>query len=161
MRDCVDGMECRQVFGTPAFRVDLVDSAINFKPTIVSRGFHGSPFFSFPRPNKGGSFAQVKIVGPIVEFDFTTRNDDVRPLSSTPCTIFLTLACYFYLGPGRSTIQHFFARRTYLRERNYHRQWIIPYPGASAQGHWEPDQEGGLRVVVEPSCRRAGSSVSQ
>jgi hypothetical protein len=74
-------MKCRQVFGTPAFRVDLVDAAINFQPTIVSRGFEGSPFFSFPRPNEGGSFAQVKIVGPIVEFDFITRNDDVRPLS--------------------------------------------------------------------------------
>jgi len=43
------------VFGTPAFRVDLVDAAINFKPTIVSRGFKGVPFFSFPRPNKGSN----------------------------------------------------------------------------------------------------------
>jgi len=85
-------MEYRQVFGTPAFRVDLVDAAINFKPTIVSRGFHGLPFFSFPRPNKGGSFAQVKIVGPIVEFDFTTRNDEVRPLSFIFLHKFLTLA---------------------------------------------------------------------
>lgn len=94
MRDCVDGVKYRQVFGTPAFRVDLVDAAINFKPTIVSRGFHGLPFFSFPRPNKGGSFAQVKIVGPIVEFDFTTRNDEVRPLSFTFLCKLLTSAIY-------------------------------------------------------------------
>jgi len=73
-------MECRQVFGVPAFRVDLVDPAINFKPTIVSRGFHGLPFFSFPRLNKGGSFAQVKIMGPLFEADFITRNNEVRPL---------------------------------------------------------------------------------
>ncbi|PPR04383.1 hypothetical protein CVT26_004221 [Gymnopilus dilepis] len=67
----------RLAFGTPAFRIDLVSPNINFKPTITSRGlFEGLPFFSFPSPHNGGSFAQVKIVGPLAEFDFVSRNDD-------------------------------------------------------------------------------------
>ena len=107
-------MECRQVFGTPAFRVDLVDPAIKFKPTIVSRGFHGLPFFSFPRPNKGGSFAQVKIVGPLFEVDFFPRNDEVRPLPYNIVQVF-DIAALRYLGPSKYPIQYC-TRHAYLRE---------------------------------------------
>ncbi|KAF8149470.1 pyrolysin [Crassisporium funariophilum] len=66
----------RLAFGTPAFRADLVDSTIKIKPTLNVRGRFGLPFFSFPHPNKGGSFAQVKIVGPLAEFDFISRNNE-------------------------------------------------------------------------------------
>ncbi|KAF8894316.1 pyrolysin [Gymnopilus junonius] len=38
--------------------------------------FEGFPFFSFPSPHNGGSFAQVKIVGPLAELDFVSRNND-------------------------------------------------------------------------------------
>ncbi|PPQ90634.1 hypothetical protein CVT25_006617 [Psilocybe cyanescens] len=75
--DDVPTLLWRLAFGTPAFRVDLVNSNINFKPTITSRGFGGiGPFFSFPSPHNGGSFAQVKIVGSLAEFDFVSRNND-------------------------------------------------------------------------------------
>ncbi|KAH9484892.1 Minor extracellular protease vpr [Psilocybe cubensis] len=78
--DDVPTLLWRLAFGTPAFRVDLVNANINFKPTITSRalgGFGGlGPFFSFPSPHGGGTFAQVKIVGALAEFDFVSRNDD-------------------------------------------------------------------------------------
>ncbi|KAF8971231.1 subtilisin-like protease [Flammula alnicola] len=66
----------RLAFGTPDLRIDLVNSNINFKPTITTRAFGGSPFFSFPSPHNGGSFAQVKLVGALAELDFISRNDD-------------------------------------------------------------------------------------
>lgn len=67
----------RLAFGTPAFRVDLVNANINFKPTITARALGGfGPFFTFPHSHNGGTFAQVKIVGPLVEFDFVSRNND-------------------------------------------------------------------------------------
>lgn len=66
----------RLAFGTPAFRVDLVDSNIKFTPTITARGFGGLPFFSFPTPNKGGTFSQVKVLGALTQFNFITRNNE-------------------------------------------------------------------------------------
>ncbi|GLB37011.1 putative subtilisin-like protein [Lyophyllum shimeji] len=67
----------RLVFGTPAFRVDLVDSNIQLTGTLNTRQErHGGPFFTFPRPQAGGSFARVKIVGPVAELDFITRNNE-------------------------------------------------------------------------------------
>ncbi|KIM45535.1 hypothetical protein M413DRAFT_343058 [Hebeloma cylindrosporum] len=122
----------RQVFGTPAFRVDLVDPAIHFKPTIVSRGFHGLPFFSFPRPNKGGSFAQVKIVGPIVEFDFITRNDDDP--ASLPFNTFSLDAPTFANGttiangPYRILVRALRVTGNPTREEDYE-SWLSPVVG--------------------------------
>ncbi|KDR78150.1 hypothetical protein GALMADRAFT_224528 [Galerina marginata CBS 339.88] len=67
----------RLAFGTPILRADLVSSNINFKPTINTRAFGGStPFFTFPHSHNGGTFAQVKTVGPLVEIDFISRNND-------------------------------------------------------------------------------------
>ncbi|TFK44150.1 pyrolysin [Crucibulum laeve] len=68
----------RLAFGTPTLRVDLVDASIKFTPTLNSRDLEsrGFPFFSFPHPNKGGSFAQVKIVGSLTELDFISRNNE-------------------------------------------------------------------------------------
>ncbi|KAF9547696.1 subtilisin-like protease [Agrocybe pediades] len=75
--DDVPTLVWRLAFGTPAFRADLVSSNINFKPTITSRSFGNfGPFFTFPSPHNGGTFAQVKIVGPLAEFDFVSRNND-------------------------------------------------------------------------------------
>jgi len=74
----------RLVFGTPSLRVDLVDANLKFAPTIKSRGLGQLwPFFSFPHPFKGGSFAQVKIIGPILAFDYITRNSEARSTSSS------------------------------------------------------------------------------
>ncbi|KDR67581.1 hypothetical protein GALMADRAFT_161607 [Galerina marginata CBS 339.88] len=66
----------RLVFGTPALRIDLVDPAITLTPTLNARGFDWGSFFSFPHGNKGGSFAKVKIVGPLASFDYITRQDE-------------------------------------------------------------------------------------
>lgn len=69
----------RLAFGTAAFRVDLVDPAIKFTPTIQTRALSSFPFFSFPSPHAGGTFAQVKILGSLAELDFISRNNDVCP----------------------------------------------------------------------------------
>jgi len=69
----------RLVFGTPSLRIDLVDANLKFTPTIKSRALGPlSPLFSFPHQVKGGSFAQVKIIGPLGAYDYITRNDEVR-----------------------------------------------------------------------------------
>ncbi|KAG5646298.1 hypothetical protein DXG03_003895 [Asterophora parasitica] len=66
----------RLAFGTPQLRVDLVDSNIQLAGTINPRGLLSHPFFTFPRPNKGGSFSKVKIVGPLAELDYIPRHDE-------------------------------------------------------------------------------------
>lgn len=68
-----DASPLRLAFGTPALRVDLVDAAIKITPTLSTRGLF-SGWFSFPHPNKGGSFAQVKVVGPLASFDYIPRH---------------------------------------------------------------------------------------
>ncbi|KAF9467400.1 pyrolysin [Collybia nuda] len=65
----------RLVFGTPAFRVDLVDANIEFTGTLNSRAVDTGPFFTFPHSH-GGTFARVKILGPLAELDFITRNNE-------------------------------------------------------------------------------------
>ncbi|KAF5371300.1 hypothetical protein D9758_004263 [Tetrapyrgos nigripes] len=68
----------RQAFGTPIFRVDLVDANVNFIPTISSRQVKedtGTPI-TFPRVRLGGTFARVPIIGSILEVDFLTRNNE-------------------------------------------------------------------------------------
>ncbi|KAG5640018.1 hypothetical protein DXG03_001768, partial [Asterophora parasitica] len=80
----------RLVFGTPQFRLDLVDSNIQLAGTLNPRGLLSHPSYTFPRPNKGGSFSKVKIVGPLVEFDYIPRHGNTPdngfsyiPLSTT------------------------------------------------------------------------------
>lgn len=71
----------RLAFGTPVVRVDLVDPNIKFTPTLSRRSF-GGPLFTFPRPTHSGSFAQVKTLGSLLEFDHVPRDSDViDPLS--------------------------------------------------------------------------------
>lgn len=78
----------RLVFGTPTFRVDLVDANIKLTPTLNTRALSKGPFFSFPHSHKGGSFAQVKILGSLLEIDYVSRNNDVSE--------HLDIACSFY-----------------------------------------------------------------
>ncbi|EDR11679.1 pyrolysin [Laccaria bicolor S238N-H82] len=67
----------RLTFGTPSFRADLVDPNIKIATTLSSRGLFGSlPFFTFPHPQKGGSFAQVKVVGTLAELNYIPRNSE-------------------------------------------------------------------------------------
>jgi len=68
----------RLVFGTRAFRVDLVDPNLALTGTLSSRAVQQiGPSFSFPRPHTQGSFAAVQIKGPLSELDFVTRNNEV------------------------------------------------------------------------------------
>ncbi|PPQ89471.1 hypothetical protein CVT25_011997 [Psilocybe cyanescens] len=69
----------RLVFGTPALRIDLVDPSISLVPTLGKRGPRGASFFTFPHKNKGGSFARVKVVGPLASFDYITRQSEDVP----------------------------------------------------------------------------------
>ncbi|KAJ7130843.1 subtilisin-like protease [Mycena crocata] len=66
----------RQVFGTPILRLDLVSPDIQLTPTLNTRASQHDHSFSFTRPNKGGTFAKVAIVGPILEVDYLGRNDE-------------------------------------------------------------------------------------
>ncbi|KAK0462602.1 subtilisin-like protease [Desarmillaria tabescens] len=66
----------RLAFGTPLLRVDLVESDIDFQPTLNTRALDSGHFFTFPHTHNGGSFARVKIVGPLAELDFFSRNDE-------------------------------------------------------------------------------------
>ncbi|PBK73462.1 pyrolysin [Armillaria solidipes] len=66
----------RLAFGTPLLRIDLVESTIDFEPTLNSRALDPGHFFTFPHTHNGGSFARVKIVGPLAELDFFSRNDE-------------------------------------------------------------------------------------
>ncbi|KAL0956650.1 hypothetical protein HGRIS_002782 [Hohenbuehelia grisea] len=67
----------RLAFGSPLVRADLVDQNITFVPTIQSRAINPlSPSFTFPHPNKGGTFSQVKIIGTLAELDFIPRNNE-------------------------------------------------------------------------------------
>ncbi|KAL4251464.1 Alkaline protease 1 [Abortiporus biennis] len=76
-------------FGTPEFRLDLVDPDINITTTIPRSATKRSILandkhvferetFTFPEgSNGGGTFAQVKTLGPLFELDFIPRNSDV------------------------------------------------------------------------------------
>ncbi|KAK0476848.1 subtilisin-like protease [Armillaria novae-zelandiae] len=66
----------RLAFGTPLLRIDLVESNIDFQPTLNSRALDPGHFFTFPHTHNGGSFARVKIVGPLAELDFFSRNNE-------------------------------------------------------------------------------------
>lgn len=61
-------------FGSRSLRIDLVDPNIKFKPTISSRAL---PLITFPAVHKDGSFARVKVLGPLVEFEYLSRNNEV------------------------------------------------------------------------------------
>ncbi|KAI0081943.1 subtilisin-like protease [Panus rudis PR-1116 ss-1] len=66
----------RQDFGTARLLIDLVDQNIKLKPTLNTRDV--APLFTFPQETKGGTFAQVKTIGPLFEFTFLPRNSDVN-----------------------------------------------------------------------------------
>ncbi|CAA7260648.1 unnamed protein product [Cyclocybe aegerita] len=74
VEDDLPSLVWRLAFGTPAFHVDLVDANTTFRPTITPRQLE-PPLFTFPRL-KGGSFAQVKTIGPLAELDYITRNNE-------------------------------------------------------------------------------------
>ncbi|KAI0786658.1 pyrolysin [Abortiporus biennis] len=73
-------------FGSPEFRLDLVDSNVTLTPTIpTKRGVDGRRVFeretfTFPKDSKskGGSFAQVQTLGSLFEYNFVPRNSDVN-----------------------------------------------------------------------------------
>ena len=72
------------MFGTRSLRVDLVDPDIKLKPTISSRAL---PLITFPAVHKDGSFAQVKVVGPLAEFEYLSRNNEVSKTFFHPCSL--------------------------------------------------------------------------
>ena len=68
-------------FGTPQLRVDLVDPNIRLNTTLSRRAsthVFERESFSFPGVSNPGTFSQVKIIGPLFEFDFIPRNSDVN-----------------------------------------------------------------------------------
>lgn len=67
-------------FGTPMLRADLVDPTEKITTTLnQKRGL-----FTFPHRPSGGTFAQVKTLGSLFEFDFLSRNSDVDVRTSSP-----------------------------------------------------------------------------
>ncbi|KAL0572698.1 hypothetical protein V5O48_009272 [Marasmius crinis-equi] len=75
----------RLAFGTPVLRIDLVDSNINITGTLNTlskRATADDPSFYFPQ-NPSGTFDDVPIVGPLLEVDFITRNDEGDNLANS------------------------------------------------------------------------------
>jgi len=116
----------RLVFGTPSLRVDLVDANLKFAPTIKSRGIGQLwPFFSFPHPFKGGSFAQVKIIGPLLAFDYITRNSEARSTSSS-FTFVINVDRIRNAGPTSwKWVQPRRIQETYVREWDHDTEWLV------------------------------------
>ena len=87
-------------FGTPVVRVDLVDAAIKFTPTIGTRAEEDKhvferAMFTFPWGTKSGSFAKVKTLGSMFEADYQPRNSHQnvrRRLSSCITQVWLCCA---------------------------------------------------------------------
>jgi hypothetical protein len=75
----------RLAFGTPAFHVDLVDPNIQLPTTLHPRA-KPEPFFTFSDSNRGGSFAEVQILGTLTELHFISRNNDVTDISFLSAT---------------------------------------------------------------------------
>ncbi|KAJ7772724.1 subtilisin-like protease [Mycena maculata] len=73
----------RQAFGTPIFRLDLVSPNIKLTGTLNTRSSNDAPTFSFAHPHNGGTFAQVSILGPLLEIDYLGRNDEGDSLDYT------------------------------------------------------------------------------
>jgi len=116
----------RLVFGTPSLRVDLVDANLKFAPTIKSRGLGQLwPFFSFPHPFKGGSFAQVKIIGPLLAFDYITRNSEARSISSS-FTFVINVDGIRNVGPTSwKWVQPRRIQETYVRKWDHDTEWLV------------------------------------
>ncbi|KAF7357681.1 Minor extracellular protease vpr [Mycena venus] len=68
----------RQAFGTPLLRLDLVSANTSFAPTLNSRAA-----ISFATSHKGGSFAKVSTLGPLLEQPYLGRNDEGDLLQNT------------------------------------------------------------------------------
>ncbi|KAJ6498971.1 pyrolysin [Mycena sanguinolenta] len=68
----------RQTFGTPLLQLDLVRADLQLTGTLNRRG----PI-AFTTPQKGGTFAKVPTVGPLVQIQWLGRNDEVNDLDNT------------------------------------------------------------------------------
>ncbi|KAI0049847.1 pyrolysin [Auriscalpium vulgare] len=81
----------RMAFGTPLLRYDLVEPDITLVPSLNPRGLEERAsvldrrFFSFPH-GKPNTFAQVAIVGSLLEVDYIPRSA-VRPLLTDHYTV--------------------------------------------------------------------------
>ncbi|EEB89297.1 hypothetical protein MPER_12621, partial [Moniliophthora perniciosa FA553] len=70
----------RLAFGTAVARLDLVEVDAEVGPAIVSRdldvniGLELKPLLTFPGEHEGGTFSQVKTVGPVLELTYLPRN---------------------------------------------------------------------------------------
>ncbi|KAJ7141454.1 subtilisin-like protease [Mycena epipterygia] len=73
----------RQAFGSAILRLDLVSPNITLTGTLNTRASHDAPTFSFGYPHKGGSFAKVAILGPLLEIDYLSRNDEGDSVDNT------------------------------------------------------------------------------
>ncbi|TEB21711.1 pyrolysin [Coprinellus micaceus] len=132
----------RQLFGTPLFRVDLVDTNTTVQSTVQPRSLdnravggdrHYGPVFSFPfRPGKGsGTFAQVQIVGPIIQEEFISRNHE---RDTNPYYVFDVLDPVFANGTAIPNGQYRLLFRVLKVTGNRNRQedyetWLSPIVG--------------------------------
>lgn len=123
-------------FGTPQLRVDLVEPDIKIKTTLNQRDLTPvveRSLFTFPNNAKDGSFAQVKTLGPLTEFDFIPRNSDVN------VSIMLdVLKGLLNAYTGRIWVQRIWAHKL-LCKWHHHPQWYLPVLAARIEGYWRPD----------------------
>jgi hypothetical protein len=95
--DDYPGIVFRLAFGTPRLRIDLVSTDLKIATTLDPRALVIPPpfdghIFTFPARTRPGSFASVKTLGSITEYNYLVRDSEVR--FTTPSTRYakLTLA---------------------------------------------------------------------
>ncbi|KAH6897584.1 peptidase [Coprinopsis sp. MPI-PUGE-AT-0042] len=76
--DDYPGLVFRLAFGTPRLRIDLVDPNLKIATTLDPRApptFDGH-IFTFPARTRPGSFASVKTLGSITEYNYLVRDSE-------------------------------------------------------------------------------------
>ncbi|KAG5637208.1 hypothetical protein DXG03_004538, partial [Asterophora parasitica] len=121
----------RLVFGTPQFRIDLVDSNIQIAGTIRPRGLLSHPSYTFPRPNQGGSFSKVKVVGPLFELDYIPRNALDNGFSIIPVSTTFANGTRIPNGSYRVLVRALRVTGDATKEEDYD-SWLSPIIGFRA-----------------------------
>lgn len=69
-------------FGTPRLRLDLTSANAILPASVGPRAIPSDEghAFSFPEQRRPGTFSNVPVIGPIVQFDYLNRNNEVSTM---------------------------------------------------------------------------------
>jgi hypothetical protein len=134
-------------FGTPRLRLDLVGPDATLPAKVGPRAIPSDEVhaFSFPERARPGTFATVPVIGPIFQFDYLNRNNEVTTVPRATSLPLLT-----YSSGGGNQLHHLLHVPARLRKRNNNPRRLVSDFAARASRHRRPGQAGGLRVVAQP-----------